>query len=331
MSLYERLRPLLFLLSPERAHHLGMSVIASGLVRAKLAQDPRLPVRAMGIEFPNPLGLAAGFDKDAEAATRWAGLGFGFAELGTVTRWPQPGNRRPRLFRLPEDRALINRMGFNNSGAAIMAGRLTRVRTRIPIGINLGKSKITPLEHAADDYAASYSLLRTLGDYFVVNVSSPNTPGLRSLQDKGPLTGIVTRIRAIDPRPPVLIKVAPDLTTGDLDDVLDVAASTGAAGLIATNTTVSRAGLRRDPFEQGGLSGAPLRPLADDALAYLASAKPDGLTLIAAGGVFTGADMLAKLRLGASLVQAYTGFVYRGPAFATLVLAEYVRELEGNA
>lgn len=331
MSLYERLRPLLFLLSPERAHHLGMRLIASGLVRARLAQDPRLATRAMGIDFPNPLGLAAGFDKDGEAATRWGALGFGFAELGTVTRWPQPGNRRPRLFRLPEDRALINRMGFNNSGAAVMAARLTRVRSRIPIGINLGKSKITPLEQAAGDYAASYSLLRKHGDYFVVNVSSPNTPGLRSLQDKGPLTDIILALRAVDPGPPLLIKIAPDLTTGDLDDVLDVAVATGAAGLIATNTTLARPGLRHDPFEQGGLSGAPVRQLADEALAYLASAKPAGLTLVAAGGVFTGADMLAKMRLGASLVQAYTGFVYRGPAFAPLVLTEYLRELEGHA
>jgi dihydroorotate dehydrogenase len=319
---------MLFLLSPERAHNLGMSLIAAGLVRSKLLKDPRLPVEAMGLRFPNPLGLAAGFDKDAEAVARWEQLGFGFAEVGTVTRWPQPGNRPPRLFRLPADRALINRMGFNNRGAASMARRLSRLRGAIPVGVNLGKSRITPLEQAGEDYAWSFERLRAYGDYFVVNVSSPNTPGLRSLQEKGALAGIVAWLREIDPSRPLLIKVAPDLTTAELDDIVEVAAATGAAGLIATNTTLRRERLRRDPGEEGGLSGAPMAALADEVLGYLASARPAGMTLIGVGGIFTGADMARKVRLGATLVQAYTGFVYRGPGFAPRVLAEYLAEIE---
>ena len=323
MSPYETLvRPLLFRLDPEFVHEVGLGLIAAGVVRAPVFEHPSLPRTVMGLEFKNPLGLAAGFDKNGVATHQWPHLGFGFAEIGTVTYHAQPGNPRPRLFRLPEDRAIINRMGFNNEGAAMVANRLALAgKPDYPLGINLGKSKITELGKAPEDYRASFELLHPHGDYFVVNVSSPNTPGLRKLQDRSHLEAILTAMSEVTREKPILIKVAPDLELGALDDVLAVALEHGAAGLIATNTTLSRHGLRDDPHEAGGLSGAPLQKRADAVLAHLARHKGK-LALIGVGGVFTGDDLRRKLDLGADLVQLYTGFAYRGPATAAAVLRE---------
>ncbi len=319
MGWYEALaRPLLFGLDPEAAHDLGLRAVASGLVPP--SPSPSLPVEVFGVRFPNPVGLAAGFDKNAVAVEHWGALGFGFVEVGTVTRHPQPGNPKPRMFRLPEHRALINRLGFNNEGADAVARRLELASPRIPVGVNLGKSKVTPLEEAAEDYAYSFRRLRELGDYFVVNVSSPNTPGLRSLQDRPALAAILGRLREVDSTRPLLVKVAPDLEEGQLDDVASLVGEFGLAGVVATNTTVARP-LPSDPGIEGGLSGAPLGPLADRALARLRSSCPAGTVLIGVGGVTTPDDARRKFSLGADLVQVYTGFVYGGPSFPSRLVA----------
>ncbi len=316
MSLYHvLLRPLLFRMDPEAAHNLALRAISRGWVKGAVPADGNLARTVFGVRFPNPVGLAAGFDKNGVAIDQWRHLGFGFVELGTVTRHAQPGNPKPRMFRYPADRAVINRLGFNNEGADALAGRLEQASAGIPVGINLGKSKVTPIEEAAEDYAYSFQRLREFGDYFVVNVSSPNTPGLRSLQEKGPLTKILWRLKEIDSQKPLFVKIAPDLSLGEIDDVIEVCQSLELTGIIATNTTLSRDGLRADPGEAGGLSGAPLRPLADEVLKYLREQADPALILIGVGGVMSGEDAAAKLRLGASLVQCYTGWVYGGPNF----------------
>jgi len=276
----------------------------------------------------NPLGLAAGFDKDGEGIARWRGMGFGFAEIGTVTALAQPGNPRPRLFRLPEDRALINRMGFNNHGAVAMRATLERRPISLPLGINLGKSKLTAVEDAAADYAESFSQLRGFGAYVVVNVSSPNTPGLRGLQERGPLTEILQRLREIDAAVPLLVKIAPDLERTQIDAVLEVAHAQGLAGLIATNTTLARDGLTLDPNQAGGLSGATLTTRADDVLKYVAAGVNPELVLIGSGGVMTGEDVYRKLQIGADLVQAYTGWVYGGPSWPGQVIQELLAAMD---
>jgi dihydroorotate dehydrogenase len=299
MGLYEALaRPLLFVLDPETAHHLGLAAVSRGLVSSPTPAG--LERRVFGVDFPNPVGLAAGFDKNGVALAQWRQLGFGFVEIGTVTRHPQPGNPRPRLFRLPAERALINRLGFNNEGADAVARRIEGVRAGIPVGINIGKSKVTPVDDAAADYAYSFRLLAPFGDYVVVNVSSPNTPGLRGLQDRDAL----------------FVKVAPDLALGQLDDVVEVVQTLGLTGIVATNTTVGRSMLACDPGIEGGLSGAPLRELSNTALEHLAAVKDDRTVLIGVGGVMGPEDVRRKFDIGASLVQVYTGFVYGGPGFA---------------
>ncbi len=314
MAAYERfLRPLLFRLSPETAHHTALWAIARGLIRQKLIRDPRLERRVLGLTFPNPIGLAAGLDKDGIAVDRWADLNFGFAEIGTVTAHPQPGNDPPRLFRLPDRGALINRMGFNNAGSEALSRRLAHAKPRIPLGINLGKSKVTPLTVAAQDYETSMRRLQGLGDYFVINVSSPNTPGLRSLQDRSALSEIASAVTAASGGKPVLIKVSPDLTTPALEDIVDLSLERGVAGLIATNTTMSRPGIPAQDDREGGLSGRPLRPLANEALAAIAAVTAGRLVLIGVGGIEGVADVQKKFALGADLVQVYTGFVYAGP------------------
>lgn len=322
--MYARLlRRVLFRLDAEKAHNLALWAVARGLVRGRLLRDERLACEVFGARFPNPLGLAAGFDKNGVALGHWHRLGFGFVEVGTVTRHGQPGNPKPRMFRLPEDRALINRLGFNNRGADALAGRLAGARCAIPYGVNLGKSKVTALEDAAEDYAYSYGALRGYGAYFVVNVSSPNTPGLRSLQSAAELGGILGALRGDDGfERPVLVKVSPDLAREDLDAVVRVVHDMGAAGIVATNTTLARDGLVRDPGLEGGLSGAPLRARADEVLGYLASACDARMVLVGVGGVFTGADLYRKLALGADLCQVYTGFVYGGPGMAAGCLAD---------
>jgi dihydroorotate dehydrogenase len=334
------IRPLLFALPPEAAHRFSFAALRLLLSlapirwlfrRAFCLPGTRHAVEQMGLRFPNPLGLAAGFDKDGLLAEKWECLGFGFAELGTVTPRPQPGNPLPRLFRLPADQALINRMGFNNAGADALASRLSRIRRRnIVLGINIGKNKDTPAEQAADDYLYCFEKLYPWADYFVVNVSSPNTPGLRALQEKGPLTEILSRLQAANqaqsqPRP-LLLKIAPDLSEEQLDDVLSVALATGLAGIVATNTTLDRSCLRTptasvEAMGPGGLSGPPLRERASEVICYLHARSGGRLLIIGAGGIQSPEDLQEKKRAGASLFQSYTGFVYEGPRFARKLLS----------
>lgn len=287
--------------------------------------DPSLARKVFGLEFPNPVGLAAGFDKDARYVDTLACLGFGFVEIGTVTPRPQPGNPPPRLFRLPKDQALINRMGFNNQGAAAAATRLAGRKSRVIIGGNIGKNKITPNAEAEEDYEQCFHALYDVVDYFVVNVSSPNTPGLRHLQDKEPLRKLLLRLQALNrqkkqPRP-MLLKIAPDLDAHQLDDIIDIAIETQLDGIVATNTTLSREGLTTSPTQvaqcgAGGLSGKPLTSRSTEIIRYLHQRTAGRLAIIAVGGIFTAEDALEKLQAGASLVQVYTGFIYEGPAIA---------------
>lgn len=313
MSLYSSiLRPALFQLDAEKAHELAMSMLSKGFLRAREFADPRLRVSTLGTSFPNPLGLAAGFDKNATVLNHWHLLGFGHVECGTITYHAQPGNPRPRLFRLPEERALINRMGFNNIGASAAATNLAASKAQIPVGVNIGKSKITDLSKAAQDYQESFRLLHSFGAYFAINVSSPNTPGLRTLQEKGPLLEIISALREVDAEKPLLVKVAPDLELSALDDLVDVAVSAKLQGIIATNTTISRPGLVNPPDETGGLSGAPLQELSDRFLSHLYKNCPKDMVLIGVGGIMNGEDLYRKLRLGATLCQIYTGWIYGG-------------------
>jgi dihydroorotate dehydrogenase len=319
MPLYESLvRPLLFLMEPERAHELALWAVRKGIAGRLVHPLPALPqgggIDLFGVRFPNCVGLAAGFEKGAVAVSRWRELGFGFVEVGTVTRHAQPGNPRPRLFRLPSERALINRMGFNNPGADEVARRLSATSAGIPLGVNIGKSKATPLEEAVSDYAYSFRLLSEFADYVVVNVSSPNTPGLRDLQEKESLRAILSSLREIDFRKPLFVKLSPDLSLGALEDVVSVTLELGLTGMVCTNTTVSRSVLAVDPGLEGGLSGAPLRDMADEALRFVRELAPD-LVLIGVGGVMSGEDARRKMSLGADLVQVYTGWVYGGPGF----------------
>jgi dihydroorotate dehydrogenase len=301
--------------------------------------DPVLRVRALGLDFPGPLGLAAGFDKDARGTAGLAALGFAFVEVGTVTARPQPGNDRPRMFRLPADRALVNRMGFNNSGAAAAAARLRRRRRHAGagtiIGVNIGKTRAVPEEQAAADYAASARLVAGAADYVVVNVSSPNTPGLRDLQAADRLRPVLAAVREAldsvpDRRVPLLVKIAPDLADAEIDAVADLAVGLGLDGIIATNTTISRDGLASSAAEVaaagvGGLSGPPLRDRALAVLRRLRARAGGRLVLIAAGGIETPDDAWERLRAGATLVQAYTGFVYGGPLWPRRIHAGLAR------
>jgi dihydroorotate dehydrogenase len=292
-------------------------------------RDPVLRVSAFGLELPSPLGLAAGFDKDARHVEALGALGFGFVEVGTVTAVGQPGNPRPRMFRLPADHALVNRMGFNNDGASATAQRLAAVRSRWPrggrraaSGVNIGKTKVVPAEEAAADYRASAERLAPLADYLVVNVSSPNTPGLRDLQAVEQLRPILTEVQAAAAaggRPvPVLVKIAPDLADADIDAVADLALAAGLDGIVATNTTTAREALSSDPAAvqaagAGGLSGAPLRERSLEVLRRLRARVGEDLLLVSVGGIETPEDAFARLQAGATLVQAYTAFVYGGP------------------
>ena len=314
MSLYDSvLRPLAFLVDPEKVHEAAMWMLSKGLIRAPLFHDPSLEQTLFGVKFDNPIGLAAGFDKNAKALNSWHRLGFGFIEAGTITYHAQPGNPKPRLFRLPKDQGLINRMGFNNDGARAVATRLAEAKCKIPLGVNLGKSKVTELADAPKDYQESYRLMHKFGDYFVVNVSSPNTPGLRTLQEKKPLLEIIAAIREVDATKPLFVKVAPDLEWPALDEVIEVAQEAKLTGLIATNTTISRDGLVGDPGQAGGLSGAPVRKKSNEALCHLYRSCDRSMILMGVGGIFSGEDAYEKIRLGAHLCQIYTGWVYGGP------------------
>ena len=317
--------PLLRRLDPEHAHGLALAALRLGLVGPGAATvDPILGQHLLGLEFRNPIGLAAGFDKDAVALRPLMRLGFGFVETGTVTLRPQPGNPRPRLFRLPADGAIINRMGFNGAGLDAVRARLVRLgRHPVPLGVNIGLNK-----EGADperDYAALAAALAPLADYLTINVSSPNTPGLRALQGRAPLAALLGAIIAALPAPrPVLVKIAPDLDEAGLDAVVETALAAGVAGLIIANTSTGRPPGLRSPHagEAGGLSGRPLLPRACALLARVHAIAGGRLVLVGCGGVASGADALALIRAGASLVQLYTGFAYAGPALIPRLAAE---------
>ncbi|MFZ1693853.1 MAG: quinone-dependent dihydroorotate dehydrogenase [Flavobacteriales bacterium] len=357
--MYALLRPLLFLLPPERAHHLtfrllGIASRLPGMLALVGGAKPpsNAATEVMGLRFPSPVGLAAGMDKDAKHVGALARIGFGFIEVGTLTPKPQPGNPLPRLFRLKADRALINRMGFNNGGVQAAVERLRKRQPGIIVGGNIGKNKNTPNERAIDDYIACFDALHPVVDYFVVNVSSPNTPGLRALQEKGPLLEILGTLQQLGnklsygiqasgeyraasgessgshsplatqhlPLPkPILLKIAPDLTEGQLDDIVSVVKVSGIAGVIATNTTISRDGLRTpqaalQAIGAGGLSGAPVRSRSTDVVRYLREGLPKPFVIIGVGGIDSWEAAKEKIEAGADLVQVYTGLVYEGPA-----------------
>lgn len=344
--MYKLAKPLLFKLEPERIHTLStraLSLAANSpgalrlLRQAYTLQDKRLEVTRFGLTFPNPVGLAAGLDKNARGIPAWFAMNFGFVEVGSVTALSQPGNPQPRLFRLPQDEAIINRMGFNNDGAVAVARRLEQLFSKhgkpaAPLGINIGKSKAALLENAAADYLTSLELLYPFGDYFVINVSSPNTPGLRELQDKdklerllGAVQGFVTAQNTVKP---VLVKIAPDLSLEQLDEVLKLALRYNLAGIIATNTTLARAGLKTNIAEAGGLSGRPLRQTSLEFLKHIRHRVGDSLPIISVGGVASAEDAIARLLAGACLIQTYTGLVYEGPGLAKAICKGLLATLE---
>lgn len=341
---YPLLRRLAFTLDPETAHRL--SIAALELLQAGQAKPapalthPLLTQDLWGIRFPNPVGLAAGYDKNAELPLVWSRLGFGFAELGTLTAHAQPGNPRPRIFRLPRHGALINRLGFNNAGADAAAARLAPLLSTprpVPLGFNLGKSRTTPIEAAADDYYRSCAAVFPFADYLVVNVSSPNTPELRTLQEPDRLArlleAILTRIhglaRAANTAPtPLLVKIAPDLTDRQIVEIVRLARGVGVAGLIATNTTVERPGLGPASHEAGGLSGRPLAARATEVVRLAYRVSEGTLPIIGVGGIFSAEDAYERIRAGASLIQIYTGMVYEGPFLARRIVRGLIRLLE---
>jgi len=347
MDWYESLlRPLIFQLEPELAHRLAIATVRlishsptlQGWLSAQLSvTDPLLEQHLWGLRFPNPLGLPAGFDKNAEGLGAWQYLGFGFAEVGTITAYAQGGNPPPRLFRLVADEAILNRMGFNNHGAEAIARRienyLKHSAPTIPIGINLGKSRITPLEQAVEDYLASFQRLQHLGDYFVINVSSPNTAGLRSLQAEAELTAIIKALQqANHTGKPLLVKIAPDLSFNEIDQVLGVCTTQGISGIIATNTTTSREGLSTAKYhhEAGGISGQPLEKRSTEIVRYIYRATQGNLPIIGVGGIHSPESAWQKISAGASLLEIYTGLVYHGWGLTRRILqgiADKVRSL----
>jgi len=338
--MYSIIRKILFFFEPEQVHHWVMKrllfaykvpFLRNRLRAAYTLNNKALSRTLWGIDFPNPVGLAGGFDKNAEYTDPLSCLGFGFVEIGTVTPRPQPGNPRPRLFRLPADKALLNRMGFNNEGAAYAASQLQQRKEKIIVGGNIGKNKDTPNVDAISDYEKCFNTLYDYVDFFIVNVSSPNTPGLRELQDKEPLTRLLSRLLEMNKertesgsRPigkPILLKIAPDLTNEQLDDIIDIVKNTGLHGIVATNTTISRYGLctpgdKISQYGAGGISGMPVRARSTEVVSYIHKKSGGQIPIIASGGIFTAADALEKINAGASLVQLYTGFIYEGPRVA---------------
>lgn len=324
-------------MNPEEAHHTvtgGLKTFSKiwgskALLKSLYTvTDKRLEREVFGLKFKNPVGLAAGFDKNAEYIEDMAKFGFGFIEIGTVTPKPQPGNDKPRMFRLVPDAALINRMGFNNQGADVAAGRLMHLKERdgVIIGGNIGKNKVTPNEEAVNDYIYCFHALYDYVDYFVVNVSSPNTPGLRDLQEKEPLMHILNTLQDLNKQKsaqkPILLKIAPDLTDSQLDDIVEIVTETKIAGVIATNTTISREGLLSDPAlvqEAGGVSGKPLTKRSTEVIRYLATKSNRSFPIIGVGGIHSAEDAIEKLDAGASLIQVYTGFIYEGPALVSAI------------
>ncbi len=316
------IRPILFKFDPEEVHHFTFSILKNLGFLAKLflpkpIKDKRLEREVFGLKFKNPVGLAAGLDKDAKLFNELSQLGFGFIEIGTLTPKPQPGNEKKRLFRLVEDSGIINRMGFNNEGVDAAVEHLKKNKN-VLIGGNIGKNKATPNEEAVRDYEICFQKLYPYVDYFVVNVSSPNTPNLRALQDKKPLTELLATLQELNRKKtapkPILLKIAPDLSEDQLLDIIDIVATTGIAGVIATNTTLSREGLTSDNRkETGGLSGKPLRKRSTEVIRFLAEKSGNAFPIIGVGGIHSAKDALEKLDAGASLVQLYTGFIYEGP------------------
>ncbi len=320
------IRPFFFLFDPEVIHHFTFSLIrfinaipgvSSLLKKTYQVNDPRLEREVFGLKFKNPVGLAAGFDKNASLYQELSNFGFGFIEIGTVTPLPQEGNPKKRLFRLKEDQAIINRMGFNNEGVQAAVSRL-RKNKNVLIGGNIGKNKNTPNELATQDYCICFEALFPYVDYFVVNVSSPNTPNLRALQEKEPLTELLQTLQDENKKhpkqKPILLKIAPDLTDEQLLDIIDIVATTKIAGVIATNTTISRANLvSKNQVETGGLSGQPLQKRATEVIRFLAEKSNNSFPIIGVGGIDSAADALEKIKAGATLVQLYTGFIYEGP------------------
>ncbi|RAJ10785.1 dihydroorotate oxidase A [Chitinophaga skermanii] len=337
--MYSLIKKILFGFQPESIHHgvmrglkfvhnvpFGKSIISAFCKPNVTGLEKEL----FDLKFSNPVGLAAGFDKDAKYIDELAQLGFGFVEIGTVTPLAQPGNDLPRLFRLPEDGALINRMGFNNEGAPAAAKRLLNRKSNIIVGGNIGKNKVTPNEEAVSDYEKGFHALFDVVDYFVVNVSSPNTPGLRALQEKEPLKQLLHHLQTLNAQKikpkPILLKIAPDLTTEQLDDIIEIVSETKLAGIVATNTTISREGLKTpaatlEEIGAGGLSGLPVKEKATEVIRYIHKHSNGQIPIIAVGGIFTAADAQEKLDAGAALVQVYTGFIYEGPAIVKKICA----------
>jgi len=344
--LYKKvLRPLLFQIDPEKVHHLTFDLVRFVFKIPGMAQvfrllyqvkDKKLERKVFGITFPNPVGLAAGFDKDARLFNELSCMGFGFVEIGTLTPKPQPGNERPRLFRLRDDEAVINRMGFNNEGVEAAVARLKNRREKVIIGGNIGKNKVTPNEDAVKDYEYSFEVLFDYVDYFVVNVSSPNTPGLRALQDKEPLTHLLRtlkekNLKKSSPKP-ILLKIAPDLSNEQLDDVIAIIKEVQIDGVIATNTTISREGLKTSQavLDQigslGGLSGKPLHKRSVEVVEYLVKKSGNAFPVIAVGGIHSAEDAMDMFRAGAALVQLYTGFIYEGPGLVSAINKRLLKE-----
>ena len=330
--MYKIVRFILFFFNPEFIHNILFKLIKFTAMIPGInwtwillfkVQDTRLEREVFGLKFENPVGLAAGFDKDAKLFDELGAFGFGFVEIGTVTPLPQQGNPKPRLFRLKQDHGLINRMGFNNSGIEAVTSKLRRNKTKLIIGGNIGKNKLTPNEDAVSDYEICFEKLFPYVDYFAVNVSSPNTPGLRDLQEKAPLTALLNRLQELnsakDKRKPILLKIAPDLTNAQLDDIVTIVADTKIDGVIATNTTIDRNGLKTDKNKlkaigDGGLSGKPVKSRSTEVIKYLADTSNKAFPIIGVGGIHSTEDALEKLDAGATLVQLYTGFIYEGPA-----------------
>ncbi|MEL6559759.1 MAG: quinone-dependent dihydroorotate dehydrogenase [Bacteroidota bacterium] len=329
--MYQLLKPILFQIAPEKAHRMTVGLFKflcaipgfNAIFRASYVYKHELLKRELfGLSFDNPVGLAAGFDKDAEVIDEFSNLGFGFIEIGTITPKGQPGNDQPRLFRLKQDEALINRMGFNNSGMDAALERLKKRKSKIILGGNIGKNKVTPNEQATDDYLQSFHKLHDYVDYFVVNVSSPNTPNLRELQEKEPLKQLLQTLKDANSQKPVqkpiLLKIAPDLTDSQLDDIIEIVQEVKLDGLIATNTTIDRSGLKTGDKElesigMGGLSGKPVRERSTEVIRYISKQSNGAIPIIGVGGIHSAEDAIEKLEAGASLVQLYTGFVYEGP------------------
>jgi dihydroorotate dehydrogenase len=332
------IQPFLFLFDPEKVHYFTFSMVkilckipgvATILNKIYFVKNSKLKTTLFGIDFPNPVGLAAGFDKDAKLYKELSNFGFGFIEIGTVTPLPQPGNPQKRLFRLKEDQAIINRMGFNNGGVVAAVNRLKKNKNII-IGGNIGKNKITPNSEAIKDYEICFDALFDHVHYFVVNVSSPNTPNLRELQDKEPLTKLLTQLetrnREHKTRKPILLKIAPDLTNEQLLDIIDIIKETQIDGVIASNTTISREGLVADSKDEvGGLSGKPLTKRATEVIRFLSEKSNKSFPIIGVGGIHSADDAIEKLQAGASLIQLYTGFIYEGPKLVSDINNQIIR------